>query len=25
LSNKIKLYYYADTYEMGKIGSFSAV
>uniref|UniRef100_A0A0D9V0Q7 Phosphoinositide phosphatase SAC9 n=1 Tax=Leersia perrieri TaxID=77586 RepID=A0A0D9V0Q7_9ORYZ len=25
LSNKIKLYYYADTYEMGKIGSLSAV
>ncbi|KAF8722092.1 hypothetical protein HU200_022728 [Digitaria exilis] len=25
LSNRIKLYYYADTYEMGKIGSFSAV
>lgn len=25
LSNKIKLYYYADTYEMGKIGSLAAV
>ncbi|KAI4992422.1 hypothetical protein ZWY2020_051839 [Hordeum vulgare] len=25
LSNKVKLYYYADTYEMGKIGSLSAV
>ncbi|KAM0878793.1 hypothetical protein ACQ4PT_034649 [Festuca glaucescens] len=24
LSNKVKLYYYADTYEMGKIGSLSA-